>query len=79
MLKTLKKVNIIGTPISNAERYKGEDEFGAKRSILSTEIRDGVYSIPESLDYKIEAPDGSSIMPADNNSGKKSMLALVKG
>ena len=30
-----------------------------------------VHQYSESLDYKIEAPDGSSIMPADNNSGKK--------
>ena len=29
--QNIEKVNIIGTPISNAERYKGEDEFLAQR------------------------------------------------
>ena len=70
--QNIEKVNIIGTPISNAERYKGEDEFLAQRGpYYLQKLGMGSIQYSESLDYKIEAPDGSSIMPADNNSGKK--------
>lgn len=31
----------------------------------------GSIQYSESLDYPISAPDGTTIMPSDNNSGKK--------
>ena len=70
--KHIEQVNIIGVPISNADRYKGTDEYLAQRGpYYLQKLGMGSIQYSESLDYPIEAPDGSLIMPADNNSGRK--------
>ena len=70
--KFIEYVNIIGVPISNAERYKGTDEFFAKRGpYYLQKLGMGSIQYSESLDYPIQAPDDTIIMPADNNSGRK--------
>lgn len=63
---------IAGIPISNADRYKGSDEYESIRGkYYFQKLGMGSIQYSVSLDYPIEAPDGSFIMPADNNSGKK--------
>lgn len=63
---------ILGDPISNAERYKGSDEYIKERGpYYLQKLGMGSIQYSESLDYPISAPDGTTIMPSDNNSGKK--------
>ena len=63
---------ILGDPISNAERYKGSDEYIKERGpYYLQKLGMGSIQYSESLDYPISAPDGTIIMPSDNNSGKK--------
>ncbi|MCF2590215.1 site-specific DNA-methyltransferase [Prevotella hominis] len=63
---------ILGDPISNAERYKGSDEYIKERGpYYLQKLGMGSIQYSESLDYPITAPDGTTIMPSDNNSGKK--------
>lgn len=70
--KDINNLEITGVPISNADRYKGSDEYVAERGpyyLQKLGMGSIQYSAP--LDYPIETPDGSTVMPADNNRGKK--------
>lgn len=70
--KNIDNVEINGVKISNADRYKGKDEYYKIRGpYYLQKLGMGSIQYSSSLDYEIEAPDGSSIMPADNNGGKK--------
>lgn len=70
--KKINLISILGDPISNAERYKGSDEYIKERGpYYLQKLGMGSIQYSESLDYPISAPDGTTIMPSDNNSGKK--------
>jgi hypothetical protein len=70
--KNIDAVEIKGVPISNEDRYKLSDEYEATRGkYYLQKLGMGSIQYSESLDYPIEAPDGSFIMPSDNNNGKK--------
>ncbi|MCC6702166.1 MAG: site-specific DNA-methyltransferase, partial [Fluviicola sp.] len=65
-------VEVSGVSIGNEERYKSSDEFVLQRGkYYLQKLGMGSIQYSEKLDYPISAPDGSIIMPADNNSGKK--------
>ena len=70
--KNIDFIEITGNPISNAERYKGTDEYIQERGpYYLQKLGMGSIQYSASLDYPILAPDGTTIMPADNNGGKK--------
>lgn len=70
--KEIDNIAIKGVQISNAERYKGKDEYLSVRGpYYLQKLGMGSIQYSQSLDYPIEAPDGSSIYPADNNKGKR--------
>ena len=65
-------LSILGTEISNRERYNGSDEYEIERGkYYLQKLGMGSIQYSESLDYPIEAPDGTLIFPKDNNRGKK--------
>ena len=65
-------VEIKGIPISNEERYKGKDEYYKERGpYYLQKLGMGSIQYSPSLDYPIETPEGSTVMPSDNNQGKK--------
>jgi adenine-specific DNA-methyltransferase len=66
------RLKIIGTEISNEDRYKDSDEFVSDRgNYYLQKLGMGSIQYSESLDYPIEATDGTIIFPKDNNGGKK--------
>lgn len=70
--KDIEQLSIIGVPISNADRYKGSDEYESTRGkYYLQKLGMGSIQYSASLDYPIETPDGTFVMPADNNSGRK--------
>lgn len=70
--KNIENIEIIGVPISNADRYKGSDEYERERGkYYLQKLGMGSIQYSASLDYPIETPDGTTIMPADNNGGKR--------
>lgn len=70
--KMIGEVNIKGLPISNEDRYKFSDEYESIRGkYYLQKLGMGSIQYSESLDYPIEMPDGTFIMPSDNNNGKK--------
>lgn len=70
--KDINKVEILGTEISNLERYTQRDEFYEIRGpYYLQKLGMGSIQYSESLDYKILAPDGTIVTPKDNNNGKK--------
>ncbi|NLL17653.1 MAG: site-specific DNA-methyltransferase, partial [Clostridia bacterium] len=70
--KQIEEVEILGVPISNEERYKFRDEYVATRGkYYLQKLGMGSIQYSASLDYPIEAPDGTVIFPADNNNGRK--------
>jgi len=65
-------VEIIGTEISNLDRYKSKDEFVKERGpYYLQKLGMGSIQYSESLDYPIKTPDDTVVYPKDNNSGKK--------
>jgi adenine-specific DNA-methyltransferase len=65
-------IEIIGTEISNLDRYKSKDEFVNERGpYYLQKLGMGSIQYSESLDYPIKTPDESVVFPKDNNSGKK--------
>ena len=65
-------LSILGTEISNRERYNSSDEYEVERGkYYLQKLGMGSIQYSESLDYPIEAPDGTLIFPKDNNRGKK--------
>ena len=70
--KGIDDVTIKGVPISNEDRYKQSDEYESTRGkYYLQKLGMGSIQYSESLDYPIETPDGSYVMPTDNNNGKK--------
>jgi len=70
--KNINLVEIIGTPISNEERYTQSDEYEEIRGkFYLQKLGMGSIQYSESLDYPIETPDGKTITPKENNNGKK--------
>lgn len=70
--KRLEFLEVNGVDISNKDRYKNSDEFEkARGKFYLQKLGMGSIQYSTSLDYPIIAPDGTKIMPADNNSGKK--------
>lgn len=64
--------DIAGVPISNRERYKETDEYETVRGpYYLQKLGMGSIQYSASLDYPIVAPDGTTVMPSDNNRGKK--------
>lgn len=69
---TLEYIEILGCNISNEERYKLYDEYEKIRGrYYLQKLGMGSIQYSKSLDYPIETPDGTFIMPSDNNNGKK--------
>ena len=62
-------IEIHGIPVGNEDRYKQEDEYRGKYYLQKLGMGSIQYS--SSLDYPITCPDGTKVMPADNNGGKK--------
>ena len=70
--KSIAAVQIKGVPVSNEDRYKSEDEYVATRGkYYLQKLGMGSIQYSASLDYPIKTPDGSFILPKDNNNGKK--------
>ena len=70
--KNIDFAEIKGVKVNNEDRYKFSDEYEEIRGkFYLQKLGMGSIQYSTSLDYPIEAPDGSLIMPADNNSGKK--------
>ena len=70
--RNIESVEIKGVPISNADRYKSKDDFFEERGpYYLQKLGMGSIQYSASLDYPIEAPDGTMVMPADNNKGEK--------
>lgn len=70
--KNIDSVEIRGVAISNVERYKGADEYEKERGkYYLQKLGMGSIQYSKSLDYPIETPDGTFVMPSDNNNGKK--------
>lgn len=70
--KSIDAVQIKGVPVSNEDRYKSEDEYVATRGkYYLQKLGMGSIQYSASLDYPIKTPDGSFILPKDNNNGKK--------
>ena len=70
--KNIHLVNVIGAPITNEERYKSSDAHQETRgNYYLQKLGMGSIQYSLSLDYEINAPDGTIITAKDNNSGKK--------
>ncbi|MFJ8065011.1 site-specific DNA-methyltransferase [Psychrobacillus sp. NPDC096426] len=70
--KNMDFVAIKGVDINNEDRYKLSDEHEIERGkFYLQKLGMGSIQYSKSLDYPIKAPDGTTIMPADNNKGKK--------
>jgi adenine-specific DNA-methyltransferase len=70
--KNINNITILGVPISNAERYKSQDQYvNVRGNYYLQKLGMGSIQYSTSLDYPIDAPDGTTINPADNNNGKK--------
>lgn len=65
-------VEIIGTDISNLDRYKSKDShFKERGPYYLQKLGMGSIQYSESLDYPIKTPDNTIVYPKDNNNGKK--------
>ena len=70
--KNINLLEILGTEITNLERYKEEDEYVESRGkFYLQKLGMGSIQYSSSLDYPIDTPDGKTVLPKDNNSGKK--------
>ncbi len=70
--KSKQNLEIIGTEISNLERYTMSDEYLDTRGpFYLQKLGMGSIQYSASLDYPIETPDGNYVSPSENNSGKK--------
>ncbi len=70
--KSLESVDILGVPVNNEDRYKSQDEYVSERGkYYLQKLGMGSIQYSSSLDYPILAPDGTNVMPADNNGGRK--------
>ncbi len=65
-------LEIIGTKISNLDRYKSKDKYVDERGpYYLQKLGMGSIQYSESLDYPIKVPDDTVVYPKDNNNGKK--------
>jgi len=70
--KNIDNVEIAGVPVGNEDRYKSSDEYVSTRGkYYLQKMGMGTIQYSASLDYPITTPDGSTVMPADNNGGRK--------
>lgn len=70
--KSVEKLDITGVAISNEDRYKLKDQHESVRGpYYLQKLGMGSIQYSQSLDYPIQAPDGTSVYPADNNNGKR--------
>ena len=70
--KRIELVNIKGVAISNAERYSKSDEYENERGTYYLQkLGMGSIQYSQSLDYPIKTPDGTFVMPSDNNGGRR--------
>ena len=70
--KNKELVEIKGTPITNADRYKGRDEYYQERGpYYLQKLGMGSIQYSASLDYRILCPDGTYTTPMENNNCKK--------
>ena len=70
--KNFEIVEVLGTEITNSDRYKETDKHLEVRGpYYLQKLGMGSIQYSESLDYPIETPDGSYVTPKDNNSGRK--------
>lgn len=70
--KNILSVEINGVPVNNEDRYKSQDEYVKVRGkYYLQKLGMGTIQYSASLDYPIPTPDGTTVMPADNNSGRK--------
>ena len=70
--KSKQNLEIIGTEISNLDRYTMSDEYLETRGpFYLQKLGMGSIQYSASLDYPIATPDGNSVSPSENNSGKK--------
>lgn len=72
--KNLDKLEILGVDISNEDRYKYKDEyFDTRGPYYLQKLGMGSIQYSKSLDYPLTMPDGSTILPSDNNNGKQAI------
>lgn len=70
--KNIDSISIKGVDIGNRDRYKQGDEYESIRGpYYLQKLGMGTIQYSTSLDYAIQAPDGTKIFPKDNNNGKK--------
>lgn len=70
--KDIDKTKIAGVPVSNAARYRLADEYVKTRGkYYLQKLGMGSIQYSPALDYPIVTPAGTSVMPADNNKGRK--------
>lgn len=70
--KNKELLEIIGDEITNEDRYSLSDEYIEERgNYYLQKLGMGSIQYSSSLDYPIECPDGTTVKPADNNSGKR--------
>ena len=70
--KQIDKLKIKGIAISNKERYKGRDKYINERGpYYLQKLGMGSIQYSASLDYEISCPDGTTVLPAQNNNGKR--------
>ena len=70
--KRKENIKIVGTDISNKDRYKEEDKYRATRGpYYLQKLGMGSIQYSVTLDYPITTPDNTIVYPKDNNSGKK--------
>jgi len=68
----IENVEILGIPVGNEDRYTQQDEYVETRGkYYLQKLGMGSIQYSPSLDYPIETPDEGTVMPADNNNGKK--------
>lgn len=67
--KCIENLEINGVEVENKDRYSLSDEIRGKYYLQKLGMGSIQYSA--SLDYAITCPDGTSVYPRDNNSGKK--------
>ncbi len=70
--QNIDNIAISGVPVGNEDRYKFSDEYVATRGkYYLQKMGMGTIQYSQSLDYPIKSPDGTTIMPSDNNGGRK--------
>ena len=70
--ENIDNITISGVSVGNEDRYKSSDKYIVTRGkYYLQKLGMGTIQYSPSLDYPIEAPDGTMIMPSDNNGGRK--------